>query len=396
MNCRPISHCRPNSRCRAVSDVTATLIKAILRLVAVTLLIVLSSAHVTSELFAQTRRHLYKVTNKHKQVGFIDKTGKLVIGFDRLPAEAQIGTFSDGFASICFADKPPSIYSMHCGYIDQTGRIVIPPRFVLSTQFSEGLAWVRTETFVGFINHLGHLAFELPESFSWGFREGLAAVVTRTGSGFIDTTGRFISTKRYDQVESFSDGLAAVAEGRWQEARYGFIDKTGEVVIPLRFVPRHDQLGSMSLSRFTEGLAPVMFGNLYGYINHKGDTVIQPAFRNAGLFSEGLASVTTADGQKGYIDKAGLFIIKLTSGTGGTFKEGLATWAVQVDGRTKLGYIDRTGKTIVEPKFDAAFDFVDGIGEVYFSDKITSASGPVTRTGHGYIDKTGRFVWRSE
>jgi hypothetical protein len=189
--------------------------------------------------------------------------------------------------------------------------------------------------------------------------------------------------------------LAAVAEGRWQEAKYGFIDKTGGVAIPLKFDPRQGQIESMSLSRFTEGLAPVMFGNLYGYIDHKGNTVISPIFRDAGQFSEGLASITTADGQKGYIDKAGRFVIKLTSGRGGQFIDGLATLAVEIDGRTKMGYIDRTGKTIIEPRFDVAYDFIDGVAKVYFSEKVTSASGPVTRTGYGYIDKTGRFVWRT-
>lgn len=390
MNCRPIS------RGPAISDLTPRLIKAIHRLVAVTMLIAVTSAHFTSELFGQSSRHLYKVTNKDNKVGFIDKTGKLVIGFDRLPAEAEVGSFSEGFAPICFLHKPPSIYSMHCGYIDQTGRIAIPPRFVLSSQFSEGLAWIRTETFVGFINQLGNVSFELPDSFSRGFNDGLAAVATQTGWGFIDKTGRFISTKRYVQVESFSDGLAAVAEGRWKEAKYGFINKTGEVAIPLRFDPQLGQMESMSLSRFTEGLASVMFGNLYGYIDHKGNTVIPPVFRDAGQFSEGLASITTADGQKGYIDKAGLVVIKLTSGRGGGFSDGLATLAVEIDGRTKMGYIDRTGKTIIEPKFDVAFDFIDGVAQVYFSEKVTSASGPVTRTGNGYIDKRGRFVWRTE
>jgi len=221
---------------------------------------------------------LYKITRKDNRVGFIDKTGKIVIDFDRLPVEAWVGNFSEGFAPICFPDKPPSIYSMHCGFIDETGRIAIPPRFVLSSQFSEGLAWIRTEALVGFINQSGKVVIELPDSFSIGFHEGFAAVKTQTGSGFIDKTGRFISTKRYEQVESFSDGLAAVAEGRWNEAKYGFINKSGEVAIPLRFDPRLGQMESMFLSRFTEGLAPVMFGNLYGYIDHKGNTVIPPIF----------------------------------------------------------------------------------------------------------------------
>jgi hypothetical protein len=230
-----------------------------------------------------------------------------------------------------------------------------------------------------------------------GFREGLAAVRTQTGWGFIDKTGRFINPKRYEQAESFSDGLAAVAEGQWKEAKYGFINKSGEVAIPLRFDPRPGQMeGMMFLSRFTEGLAPVMFGNLYGYIDHKGNTVIPPIFREAGQFSEGLASITTADGQKGYIDKAGLFVIKLASGRGGQFNEGLATLAVEINGPTKMGYIDRTGKTIIEPRFDTAYDFIDGLAEVYFTEKVTSAAGPVTQTVHAYIDKGGRFVWRSQ
>jgi hypothetical protein len=139
-----------------------------------------------------------------------------------------------------------------------------------------------------------------------------------------------------------------------------------------------------------------MISNLYGYIGHKGNFVIPPTFRDAGQFAEGLASVTKADGQKGYIDRAGLFVIKLASGRGGQFNGGLATLAVEINGRTKMGYIDRTGKTIIEPRFDVAYDFVDGIAEVYFSEKVTSAAGPVTQTRHGYIDKRGRFIWRSE
>ncbi|HKO60115.1 MAG TPA: WG repeat-containing protein, partial [Pyrinomonadaceae bacterium] len=203
-----------------VSHLTAMPIKAINRLVFVTLFVACLPLASNSELFGQPSRRLYKITRKDNRVGFIDKTGKIVIDFDRLPVEAWVGNFSEGFAPICFADKPPSIYSSHCGFIDESGKIAIPPRFVLSSQFSEGLAWVRTETSVGFIDQSGKVVIELPDSFSIGFQEGLAAVTTQTGSGFIDKTGRFINTKRYDQVESFSDGLAAVAEGRWKEAKY--------------------------------------------------------------------------------------------------------------------------------------------------------------------------------
>jgi hypothetical protein len=77
----------------------------------------------------------------------------------------------------------------------------------------------------------------------------------------------------------------------------------------------------------------------------------------------------------------------LTSGD--KFNEGLAVIWAEVDGRTQLGYIDRRGIIAIEPRFDAAFDFIDGVAEVYFSEKVNSATGPVLKPGYGYIDKVG-------
>lgn len=46
-------------------------------------------------------RRLYKVVNNDNRVGFIDNTGKLVIGFDRLPKETTyVRDFHDGLAVI--------------------------------------------------------------------------------------------------------------------------------------------------------------------------------------------------------------------------------------------------------------------------------------------------------
>ena len=367
-------------------------IKSIPQSVFATMVLVVCSTHFGSELVGQPSSHLYKVSGKENKVGFIDSSGKMVIAFDRLPAGTMVGSFSEGLAPICFLGRN----SNSCGYIDEKGKIVIPPRFSLAGDFSEGLAWISTEAFFGFINHAGKVVFEI-EAMSMGFHDGLAAVSTKTGWGFIDRNGRFISAKRWVKAERFSEGLAAVAEGPGKNVKYGFIDEKGEVAIPLEFDPRlgpHFQ--PAYLGRFTEGLAAVRVGSLYGYIDYKGNVVIPPVFRDAGEFSEGLASVTTSDAQKGYIDKAGRLVIKLRSGSGDKFSEGLAVVAVYVDGRTKMGYIDHTGRTIIEPKFDMAYDFTNGLAEVYFVEKLSSASEPVTQTVQGYIDRQGRFVWRNE
>jgi hypothetical protein len=52
-----------------------------------------------------------------------------------------------------------------------------------------------------------------------------------------------------------------------------------------------------------------------------------------------------------------------------------------------MGYIDGTGKTIIEPKFYTAYDFIDGIAEVYCTEKGNFRSRNVTQTVHAYIDK---------
>ena len=52
---------------------------------------------------------------------------------------------------------------------------------------------------------------------------------------------------------------------------------------------------------------------------------------------------------------------------------------VDVDG--KWGYVDGTGKMIIEPQYNFCDLFVDGIAEVI------SSSGKM-----GYIDETGKFI----
>src|SRR2546422_10908637 len=64
-----------------------------------------------------------------------------------------------------------------------------------------------------------------------------------------------------------------------QYGRYGYIDKSGRIVIK----PRFDEA-----SYFSEGLAPVRVGKLWGFIDESGKMAIAPQFDSAFPFSEGL------------------------------------------------------------------------------------------------------------
>jgi hypothetical protein len=132
-------------------------------------------------------RHLYQVTTRDKQsgekkFGFIDKAGKLVIGFERLPkGTLAVGDFHDGRARIYLRkridDETKSNMNAAVGFIDKTGKIVVEPRFETARDFSEGLAYVEAKDFKGFIDRFGKPAIKTSYGLTKDFHEGLAAVV---------------------------------------------------------------------------------------------------------------------------------------------------------------------------------------------------------------------------
>ena len=150
------------------------------------------------------------------------------------------------------------------GFIDETGRVVIPCQWKDVNFFSEGLAGVKDE------------------NEKWGF---------------IDKTGRVVIPCRWKEACFFSEGLARVQGENWE---WGFIDKNGRVVIPCRWV---DAL------HFYEGLAAVKDKNIkWGYIDKTGRVVIPCQWKEAVSFSEGLAIVKDNNDVWKYIDKSGAVV----------------------------------------------------------------------------------------
>ena len=62
----------------------------------------------------------------------------------------------------------------------------------------------------------------------------------------------------------------------------------------------------------------------------------------------------------------------------------------------KWGYIDQVGKFVIEPRFNDAQAFTEGIAfvKVGGNDANGSATSAADAEGKwGYIDKAGRYVW---
>ena len=80
----------------------------------------------------------------------------------------------------------------------------------------------------------------------------------------------------------------------------------------------------------------------------------------------------------GYVDKTGKFVVNPLFDDVSNFVKGLAVMKVG----DKYGYVDKTGKFVINPQFDYARNFWGGLAYVMVGGK------------YGYIDKTGSYVWR--
>lgn len=155
-----------------------------------------------------------------------------------------------------------------------------------------------------------------------------------------------------------------------EDGKYGYIDKTGKVVIPPQF---ENTMG------FSEGVAATRIDGKYGYIDVEGNWVIKPQFDFTYKFSEGLAMVRVGK-LFGWIDRAGKMVIEPREydQVADGFSEGRV--AVRKDG--KWGYIDRTGRVIAEPKYKKASRFNGGVAQVETEDGM-----------HHWMNAEGKIIW---
>jgi hypothetical protein len=326
--------------------------------------------------------------------GYVDRNGKIVIA----PRYQTVGDFSGGMASVSVSGK--------FGFINKEGKVVVDPEYDRVSSFSEGLAVVEVRPKKSVV--IDATGKEVPNFEPYkadlaGFHEGLVLAHTCEEGVpvFLDTAGKVAIRLARDtdgfltQCEPFSDGLAAVGiKGKW-----GFIDKTGAMVIPpeyARVTAFHDGLAcayteemkdnvghitSFIIDRtgakkhqvpwlatwpFSEGLAPIMaslsdkdkhrFWSAYGYMNTRGELAIQPQFRKAMPFQNGLARVQI-DGNDAYVDKDGRQVWtgiargneRLTSFSGKSMIEIYMAGLEEEDGQTTPVYIRKmTREELVE------------------------------------------------
>ena len=231
---------------------------------------------------------------------------------------SQVGDFNDGLAPILINNK--------WGFIDTQGNLVIEPNFIAH------------------VSNFGALPY---------FNEGLTPIVNPETNrvGYIDKKGNVVINPQFYSARNFYEDVAFVGT----QDDHVIIDKNGKVLAE-KFVAINGYY-----SNFKNGRAIARKEFSYGYINKEGKFVIKPIFEDARDFSEGLAAVKK-DEKWGFIDLEGNVKVQFQfTNEPKSFSDGRAF----VQGTNlKWGIIDTEGNIIVEPIYDEAFPFSDGVAVV--------------------------------
>ncbi len=254
------------------------------------------------------------------------------------------------------------------GYIDKKGKYIINPQFSDAGYFRDGIARVESSNYkVGYINKKGK--FIIPAQYDNGtnFIEGKAFVVQPGGYPLcIDKKGNTLFSLRDAECAfGFSESMAKIAvKDKNGTLKYGFVNEKGEVVIN----PQYE--AAMS---FSEGLAAVRQKGKWGYVDKKGVMVIAPQFDNPSHFKNGLAEFNNGK-QSGFIDKKGNYVIAPQFDAAWDFHNGLA----RIKQGEMYGYINKKGKIAINPQFEMSYDFSEGLAQFELNEKI------------GFIDKSSQ------
>lgn len=151
----------------------------------------------------------------------------------------------------------------------------------------------------GYINENGEWAIPAQYDYVSNFSCGLARVRTGKKYYFIDTNGKIINATGFDNARDFSNNYARVKkDGVW-----GLIDKSGNFVIQ----PIYYALGDVA----TNGLLTfqIQSGGKKGFINTKNERVIDPEYDSAYAFNNGVACVQSGS-KWGAINAEGKWVIQ--------------------------------------------------------------------------------------
>ncbi|MCM0647936.1 WG repeat-containing protein [Clostridium swellfunianum] len=270
------------------------------------------------------------------------------------------------------------------GYIDNKGQFVIKPRFDYAFNFQKsGLAIAGENNIFGLIDTKGNYVLKPKYDSIDEFSEGRAIVRDKSGAKIIDEAGKEITSKAYNYIGSFRNGRAQFGGlGSSEKYIYGYLDRMGNEVIPQKFEEASDFINGIALVKIND--------KHYAIINLKGKVLQTFNYNFVGNLGDGLLIFQKEAGEKyGYIDLRGNIVIQPQfEGTQG-FENGRAVINAAAGYKTKYGLIDRKGSIVIKPLYDN----LNLLGENRVSvGKATDIEKPYMGSKYAVADTNGTFL----
>ncbi|MBD3636454.1 MAG: WG repeat-containing protein [Crocinitomicaceae bacterium] len=208
--------------------------------------------------------------------------------------------FSDGLADVKISSIENNAWVYNIGFVDKTGKMVIQPQYekVKGKGFVNGRAWVKKKDskYWTLIDKQGN---EIPTAnydkvgYIHEINGDLLCVYQGDRLGFINRDGKEIIPCKYIGGTTFHEGLVCVTSGDGEQG-YGFMDKQGNMVIPMQF----KQAGTSSF--MSNGMCRAGVNGRTVLIDKTGKTVFSTKLGNIQGISNGWIRVFTNNDRSGW------------------------------------------------------------------------------------------------
>lgn len=274
------------------------------------------------------------------------------------------------------------------GYLDTSGKELIPAIYWNAGDFSEGLAPVRVGGRYGYINADGNLQIAARFDFAEPFLNGLGKVWLGGKPFFVDKKGKQTYKDSFIKINGFQDGseraivtLHETNYESWEQARVGLIDRNGKFWIDSIFA---------DIEKWTE--------NHYICRYRQADSVVVATARHdTYAYTTSFPAICVLDSNGKVIIPPGLFKSIKRSDNQLALVE-----AIGETSRNDLKYVGLSGEVVV---FPPERRFSEGKFQFVWSEQRAAGSlitvpfeqwkkrgYPMTAIQAGWFDLSGNFI----
>lgn len=181
--------------------------------------------------------------------------------------------------------------------------------------------------------------------------EPLPLLVVKAGrAGFIDANGRLLAAPRYARCGRWNEGRLWVQEDAGPDSLGTFLDEQATPVSPMQFRDLSAVIPELPIPEFEKGVAVVgMSEGGFGYLNAQGKVLGMTTQAGAFQRQDSELLICVVNDRVGFIDRTGKIVIQAQYEDATPFRGGRAGVRQGAD----WGLIDEAGDWVVKPAFES-------------------------------------------